>query len=233
MIQQIYDILLEKYGPQGWWPYTPKGKTKPHYIKKNWTLKKTRFQRFEIMMGAILAQNTAWKNVSKAMINLKNNGIHSPEDVLACPQLGLAKIIRATGYFNKKSIYLKNFAQFIHENPIEELQLLPLAELRKKILSVKGIGKETADSIILYALQKEIFVIDAYTKRIFSRIGICKDNTKYDHLQTLITGSLEKDFRIYNEFHALLVEHAKRYCRKKPLCRRCILKDMCKSSNQF
>jgi endonuclease-3 related protein len=182
-IKNIYDFLFESYGEQGWWPYTPSKLIQPKYHNNNWCSEKTDDENFEIMMGSILTQNTAWKNVEKAIIALKRANINSPEDILIADKEKLSSLIRPAGYFNQKAEYLKNLAKFINDNSISKLKELKIKELREKILNIKGIGPETCDSIILYALQIPIFVIDAYTKRIFSRIGLCKANVKYNDLQ--------------------------------------------------
>ena len=214
----IYQTLLSHYSPQGWWPID-------NIYKKRDSL--TNEEKFEIIIGAILTQNTAWTNVEKALNELRKNNCLSLKGILETRQETLVLYIKSSGYNNQKAERLKIVAQFLLQHPLEELQNMEIKELRTLLLSVKGIGSETADSIILYAFMKPGFVIDAYTKRIMSRIGLCRKDVLYDELQTLITNNIEKDTELYNEYHALLVEHAKRYCRTKPLCEECILKDGC------
>jgi len=215
---EIYNILFQNYGSQGWWPIN-------NIYKKRNSL--TNEEKFEIIIGAILTQNTAWTNVEKALNELRRNNCLSLKGILETRQETLAMYIKSSGYNNQKAERLKIVAQFLLQHPLEELQNMEIKELRTLLLSVKGIGPETADSIILYAFAKPSFVIDAYTKRIISRIGFCRKDISYDELQTLITNNIEKDTELYNEYHALLVEHAKRYCRIKPECNTCILKDSC------
>lgn len=174
-----------------------------------------------------MTQNTSWKNVVKALENLNNSNLIEIEKILTIEINKLAQLIKSSGYYNEKSKKLKNLCGFLEMNPINELQKLEIEEVRDKLLSVKGIGNETADSIILYAFNKPIFVIDAYTKRLFSRIGICDKNVSYESLQRIFHNNLEGDFRLFNEYHALIVEHVKNVCKKKAICERCILTSLC------
>ncbi|MEK6867578.1 MAG: endonuclease, partial [Nanoarchaeota archaeon] len=174
-----------------------------------------------------LTQNTNWKSVEKALNELRRNNCLSVKSILETKQETLAQYIKSSGYNNQKSERLKIIARFLLQHPLDELQKMEIIPLRNLLLSVKGIGPETADSIIVYAFMKQSFVIDTYTKRIMSRIGFCGKDVSYDDLQAVITNNVEKDVEIYSEYHALLVEHAKRYCRVKPLCGECILKDVC------
>jgi endonuclease-3 related protein len=225
-IQAIYEKLLSEYGEQGWWPYTHEDEDSPRYDRNNWKIEKSEREIFEIMMGAVLTQNTSWKNVEKAIISLRKNRTLLPEDILKTENPRLSELIRPAGYFNQKSRYLNNLSLFLKEHPIHELKKTDRWKLRDMFLSVKGIGRETADSIILYALGKEIFVIDEYTRRIFSRLGLCNEDIECDSLQKMIMDSLKPDARLFNEYHALLVEHAKRCCTKKASSEDCFLKKM-------
>lgn len=226
-IEQIYKILLNNYKRQGWWPVTPQYSLSPQYSGGP----KADKQILEVIFGAILTQNTSWKNVEKAIIELNKHNLIDIDKILSIEQQNIASLIKSSGYHNQKSTKLKEVCRFLKQHPITELKTKPIAELRSLLLSVKGIGPETADSIILYAFKKPIFVIDAYTKRIMSRIGLCNhDNSRdvsYDELQRLFMDNLINDEQLFNEYHALLVEHAKRYCRSKPLCWECILRDKC------
>src|SRR3989338_2938349 len=217
-ISSLYTTLLQNYGSQGWWPIYSV------YKKRN---SLTNEEKFEIIVGAILTQNTAWTNVEKALNELRRNNCLSIKAILETKEEILAQYIKSSGYNNQKAERLKIVAQFLLQHSFNELQNMEIMQLRALLLSVKGIGPETADSIILYAFSKPSFVIDTYTKRIMSRIGLCRKDVSYDELQTLITNNIEKDTEIYNEYHALLVEHAKRYCRVKPLCEECILNSVC------
>lgn len=217
-LREIYNTFLQEYGKQGWWPIN-------NEYKKCETLSDA--EKFEIIVGALLTQNTAWTNVEKALHELRKNNCLSIKAILETKHETLAHSIKSAGYNNQKADRLKIVAQFLLQHSLDELQKMEIKELRTLLLSVKGIGPETADSIILYAFMKPSFVIDTYTKRIMSRIGCCRKDVSYDELQMLIVSAVEKDTELYNEYHALLVEHAKRYCRVKPLCGECILKDVC------
>lgn len=223
-IQLIYSTLFKSFGPQGWWPLTISGhKTKHHSGEP-----KTGKHRLEIIVGAILTQNTSWKNVEKALYNLSKNNLINIEKLRKIKKGKLAKLVRPSGYYNQKAERLKIMADFLLKNPMEKLNKLSVEQLREKLLAVKGIGPETADSIILYAFQKPIFVIDAYTKRIFERLGYGEKT--YDALQKLFYANLKKDHKTFNECHALLVELGKNYCRKKPVCMKCPISEICKTT---
>lgn len=216
-LEQIYNILLDVYGSQKWWPTTLEGELHPSYHGK----KIDERQRFEIIAGAILTQNTAWKNVEKAIFNLNKNKLIDIDKIIKTSQKKLAELIKSAGYYNQKAERLKIVANFMkkHENPT-----------REQLLNVKGIGPETADSMLLYAFNKPFFVVDAYTKRIFSRIGLCDENAAYDELQELFHKNLKKDAKLFNEYHALLVELGKNCCKKKSDCANCPIKKLCKAS---
>ncbi len=210
-ITELYRILLGAYGKQNWWPAeTP----------------------FEVCVGAVLTQNTNWKNVEKAIENLKRENLLSPEELVSCPDEKLENLIKPAGFFRQKSKYLKNLAKFIlEEGGLKRLAEREKEELRKSLLQVRGIGRETADSILLYALNKPSFVVDAYTKRLFCRLGLIENEKRdYEFVKGLVEKEIppeEGSLEIYKEFHALIVEHAKRVCRKKPVCYECILCDKC------
>ncbi len=211
---RIYNLLYEEFGSQKWWPTTLEGSLHPTYHGKRINEK----QRFEIIVGAILTQNTSWKNVENAIYNLNKNKLLDLSKIKNISQKKLASLIKPAGYYNQKSERLKIAADFFSKNK---------NPAREQLLEVKGIGPETADSILLYAFNKPYFVVDAYTKRIFSRLGFCKDNCKYNELQELFHKSLPKDAKLYNEFHALLVELAKKHCTKKPGCADCPINSFC------
>lgn len=229
-LTQIYNILISKYGYQGWWPVTPTGCRGPEKKPLYGIGLKNDKQKFEIIVGAILTQNTAWKNVEKAIINLNKNNLIDIDKIIKIDEKELANLIRPSGYYNQKSKKLKAFARHLKQNYNTSLKKLfqkPTPSLRKELLIIHGIGPETADSIILYAAEKPVFVIDAYTKRIFSRIGLCKEDISYDELQKLFMDSLQHDTQLFNEYHALIVVHGKNVCKKKPLCRGCCLGKVC------
>jgi endonuclease III related protein len=203
---QIYEILYNFFGSQGWWP----GET-----------------RFEIVVGAILTQNTNWANVRKAINNLKERGLLFFEALAALPLPELAGLIRPSGYYNLKARRLKNFLQMVEKHYQGDLDLLlqdDLASSRKSLLSVQGIGPETADSILLYAGNHPLFVVDTYTHRIFSRHQMVPDESDYDSIQESFMSVLPADSHLFNEYHALIVRLGKEYCRKtQPLCDACPL----------
>ncbi|MCX5695933.1 MAG: endonuclease III domain-containing protein [Candidatus Omnitrophica bacterium] len=202
----IYSKLHSHFGPQHWWPAE---------------------SPFEVMVGAILTQNTSWQNVEKAIANLKKHQVLNPRKIYNLPQAKLARLIRSTGYYNLKARRLKEFLKFFineYAASVKKISQAKSGSLRKELLMVKGIGPETADSILLYALNKPVFVIDAYTKRIFSRHKLLPPDCAYPQAQGLFMSGLKKDARLFNEYHALLVALAKAYCRKsKPKCSVCPL----------
>ncbi len=195
--------MLGRFGSQGWWPAD---------------------DRFEMMIGAILTQNAAWINVEKAIANLKQAGVLSPHGLNRLPIRRLAALIRPSGYFNIKARRVKSFVRFLcrsYRGSVNALCAVPQAELRARLLGVSGIGPETADSILLYAAGHPAFVVDAYTRRIFSRHGWVSSDVSYDELQGVFTSTLPADAPYYNEYHALLVRVGKDYCRRRPLCDAC------------
>ncbi len=202
---QIYDRLFERWGSQHWWP----GRT-----------------RMEICVGAILTQNTNWKNVEHAISNLRKKSALNFQVLGEIPQFELAELIRSAGYFNIKAQRLKAFIHFLRDETNGSLTKLfniqPL-ELRKKLLSVHGIGPETADSILLYAAKIPVFVVDAYTRRFMIRHGWCNEKMSYDEVAHRFTQSLPKKVSIFNEYHALIVQLAKEHCKTKPQCVSCPL----------
>ncbi len=229
-ILNIYNKLLEHFGAQNWWPVTNENSVKPTYKKRD---RLTERQKLEICVGAILTQNTAWKNVEVAIENLNKENLIDIRKIKKIDKKKLARLIKSSGYYNQKAVKLKIFAKYLAENykgNLKEFFKKDTEKLRDELLSIKGIGPETADSIILYAAEKPIFVIDAYTKRIFKRLGY-KEET-YEELQNLFMENLEKDAKLFNEYHALLVELGKNICKTEPLCDKCPLKDLCKYENE-
>ena len=194
-IRQLFDILFDYYGPQYWWPCRSG-------------------LRWEIITGAILTQNTAWTNVEKAIGNLLAVGVMSPERVLATPDTELQELIRPAGFFTQKCAYLKAVAAFMLERELAFEQSADVWALRKELLAVKGVGRETADSILLYAFNKPIFVIDAYTRRIAERHLHLDGTLHYDTLQKIFMDVLPPEAAIYNEYHALIVALCKESCHK-------------------
>jgi len=206
-IGDIYQRLYRSFGPQSWWP----GETP-----------------FEVIVGAILTQNTNWQNVAKAIDNLKKAKVLTPKKLHSLPLATLARLIRPSGYFNIKAKRLRSFLDFLfkdYQGKLEKMFSRPLDELRGEILSVKGIGPETADSILLYAGGFPVFVVDAYTKRIFSRQKLLSEDMDYHRVQKIFMENLKKDVQLFNEYHALIVRLGKDFCKKtKPKCEACPIK---------
>lgn len=210
---EIYRLLYESYGPRGWWPGDGP---------------------FDVIVGAILTQAASWKNVELALANLKAADCWSFTAIDRCPQERLAEIVRPSGYFNAKAAKLKAFAAYVlewYEGDLERMFAQETAVLRKELLSIHGIGNETADDILVYAAAKPSFVIDTYTIRILERLGITPDaaRPKYGDWQALFHRRLEPDVPLFNEFHALLDHHAGRACRKTPVCDGCCLLHVCRT----
>ncbi|MFH1367691.1 MAG: hypothetical protein ABII64_01065 [Elusimicrobiota bacterium] len=223
-----YKILYKTFGPQGWWPVTKRGKLSPEYAPGDYSAGSNR-ERFEICAGAILTQNTAWKNVEKAIYNLNEAGILTPGGIRSAGQKRLAALIRPSGYFNQKAERLRNFAAYIRARRGGDLKIFfsrPAGIVREELLLLNGIGPETADSMLLYAGGKPVFVVDAYTCRLVLRMGWLRD-AGYDKAQKFFKDNLPASPKVYNEFHALIVALGKDYCRKKPLCGSCPLREKC------
>jgi len=205
----VYKRLFNSYGPQGWWPGEG---------------------ALEIIVGAILTQNTVWANVEKAIANLKEAGLLDSADALEkIPAGSLGRLIKPSGYYNVKAKRLKNFTSFLksrYGGKLERLSRRKPAVLRKELLSVSGIGPETADSILLYAFGKTVFVVDAYTKRIFSRHGLFGEEASYEEVRKIFEEGIPADDRVFNEFHALIVRLGKERCRKQPRCEGCPLRGL-------
>ncbi|OGW83734.1 MAG: endonuclease [Omnitrophica bacterium RIFCSPLOWO2_01_FULL_45_10] len=202
----IYDKLYEFFGPQGWWP----GRT-----------------RLEIIVGAILTQNTAWSNVEKAIVNLKLERVLStPSAIKKMSVNRLATLIRPSGYYNVKAKRLRHFTDFLfskYGGSLNELSMSDTGVLRRELLNVNGIGPETCDSILLYAFKRPIFVVDAYTKRLFSRHKFFDERLNYHDAQKFFMSRLPNDEKLFNEYHALIVRVGKTFCKRRPNCRTCPL----------
>lgn len=209
----VYELLYNRYGPQHWWPAET---------------------ALEMIIGAILTQSAAWTNVEKAIGNLKTEGYVSIGRLRSLHQDELARLIRPSGYYNVKAHKIKAFVDWLveqHNGDLDKLFALDTAALRQALLSVHGVGEETADSIILYAAHRPIFVIDAYTRRIVSRLGLGPKRQTYAALQAFFMENLPHDEILFNEYHALLVKHGKIACRRKPLCEGCCLRSLCPSAH--
>ena len=177
------------------------------------------------MVGAVLTQNTAWANVERAIDNLRQADLLNPAAITALDQAVLADYLRPAGYFNIKAKRLQALTRFLIDHP--QLDSLETEELRRGLLSVHGIGPETADDILLYAYQRPVFVIDAYTRRLFGRLGLMDGEASYERLRQGFESGLNQDAQMFNEYHALIVRHAKTVCRPKPLCECCSLRNRC------
>jgi endonuclease-3 related protein len=205
--QTVYERLYRAYGPQHWWP----GETP-----------------FEIMVGAILTQNTAWSNVEKAIANLVEKDKLNAQAIVNARRDQLAGWLRPSGYFNIKAERLKSFCRwYLEAGELAALVQLDTEALRAALLGVKGIGPETADDILLYAFDRPVFVIDAYTRRLFTRLGRFTGDEGYEHLRAEFERALGPDVPLYNEYHALIVRHAKAVCRVRPDCGQCVLARNC------
>lgn len=210
-LKVYYDLMLKHFGPRKWWPGD---------------------SAFEIVLGAILTQNTSWSNVEKALCNLKAISPLTPAAIAALPDEALAQAIRSSGYYNQKTKKIRNILGWLAEKAgehsqdasLEFLRNESLPSLRESLLEVKGVGPETADSILLYALELPSFVIDAYTARLLHRHGLVDEYSDYHEMQDVFTSVLPEDVYLYNEYHALIVKLGQDYCRKsKPLCESCPL----------
>ena len=208
-ISDIYKVLLACYGPQHWWPAeTP----------------------FEVLVGAILTQNTAWKNVERAIANLKDAGALEAHALWDLPVARLAHLLQPAGYYNVKTVRLRNAVRFLldaGDGDPASLASTDTDTLRGLLLAVSGIGPETADSILLYALQRPVFVVDAYTRRIFGRMGLVDPTADYETIRHHFETRLLRDVLLYNDYHAQIVAHAKSTCRVRPVCNECVVSDLC------
>jgi len=214
-VKLIYDRLENEFGFQSWWPRFEEGKFV--YDESNKDKPLSSKQKFIICISAILTQNTSWKNVEKAIKNLEKFNFLSKEEIKQINENELGELIKSSGYYKQKAKKLKKIIEFLDSG--KEIN-------RENLLEIWGIGKETADSILLYAYNKPLFVIDAYTKRIMLRLSFrFKD---YDELQEIFMKNLPRDYKLFNEFHALFVRLGKEYCKKIPICEECCLRKECK-----
>lgn len=202
---------MARYGPQYWWPAQGP---------------------FEVIVGAILTQSAAWGNVEKAIANLKEARALAPKALRELPLSEIAVLIHPCGYYNTKAQKIKTFSYWLdnhYKDDLSELFASDIKNMRQELLSIHGIGEETADSIILYAAGKPIFVIDAYTRRIINRIGLSPSKNNYTAYQILFMDNLPSDVQLFNEYHALLVCLGKNVCHNHPLCRQCCLNNICQT----
>lgn len=214
LLIELYDRLFATYGPQGWWPSDGP---------------------FETIVGAVLTQNTSWVNVDKALVNLRATELLTPAAIREVSEVELAEVIRPSGYFNSKARKLKAIAEHLtlYDDDTNRWRTRDPKELRTELLSVYGIGPETADDIVLYVANLPTFVMDSYTVRMVERIGITPSRKRYEDYQALFENHLPSDARLFNEYHALLDEHSKLVCRKRePRCGECVLRDICREGRR-
>lgn len=207
-VKLVYELLIDLYGPQHWWPAE---------------------SDFEMILGAVLTQNTNWANVDKALKNLRANNALNLQKLADVSVSRLAEWIRPAGYFNQKAMRIKEMIQLIHDrfdSSLDELFKLETQPLRKELLSWKGVGPETADCILLYAAKRPVFVVDAYTRRMCLRHDWIRRNCSYDDVAQLFTDNLTVDTQLFNEYHALIVQLCKDYCNTQPKCDECPLKPL-------
>lgn len=207
VLLDLYRVLVDQYGEQPWWPAeTP----------------------FEVAVGAVLTQNAAWVNVEKAIVALKAQGLLSLKALLDVEHASLGEAIRPSGYYNLKAKRLRNLCEFLdRQGGFDAFADQPLSDQREGLLGVNGIGPETADDILLYALQRPVFVIDAYTRRLLQRYRLADGSESYEALRAGFERALGPDVYLYQQYHALIVMHAKAVCRKKPQCSRCAMLRHC------
>jgi len=208
LLTRIYDALLRAFGPQHWWP----GETP-----------------FEVMVGAVLTQNTNWQNVERAIVNLKEAGLMEPRKLARVPVERLARLIKPSGYFNVKALRLRAFLDWYvsrtGDGSARNLRGVRTPQLRAELLAINGVGPETADSILLYGLGRRVFVVDAYTRRFLARHALVEPGASYEEIKSLFENRLPKSVKVYNEYHALIVKLGKDICRPKPLCDECPLRE--------
>ena len=205
VLNEMYDCMAAYYGPTHWWPGD---------------------SEFEIAVGAVLTQNTAWTNVERAIANLKQANLLSARKILGCPDEKLHEILRPSGYFRVKTTRLRTFCEYLvtrYAGSVKRMARSPIETLKPELLAVDGIGPETADDILLYACHKPVFVVDAYTRRIFTRHGLAHPKMTYGELQRMFHVNLEPDLHRFKEYHALIVWTGKEFCRNTPKCDRCPL----------
>jgi len=231
-LNTIYKLLFKAYGKQGWWPIADSASGKSKY---GVNAPRDEADIFEIVIGAILTQNVAWVNVEKALLSLKKKRMLEPARLYKAKHDAIAQCIISSGYYNQKTKKIKNFLLWFRDYgfSFELLKNMKTDSIRRELLDINGIGPETADSILLYGLRRKIFVIDAYTKRIYSRLGLVKINDSYEEIRTAFEKGFSGGVSKYKEYHALIVVHGKDICKNKPLCGSCCLNGICPSYSRF
>jgi endonuclease-3 related protein len=230
-VRRLYQQLHRHFGPQGWWPTTPPGATRPRYYPGQLGRFLSEGERWEIAAGALLTQNTAWRNVELALEALHRRGALALPSLLALEERELAALIRPSGYYNQKARRLQHLARHLaahHQGELGRLLAGPVQAARRELLALPGVGPETADSILLYAGGHPVFVVDAYTRRICTRLGWVEEGIGYAALQALFMENLPASPELFNEYHALLVKQAVTCCRARPDCGPCPLREGCR-----
>ncbi len=211
--REVYQKLLKHFGKQDWWPG----------------------QGFEMAVGALLTQQTSWKNVEVALYELKHHNALSPEKLEQLTEDKLQQYIHSSGFYKQKASRLKKFSQYLmdeYDGDLSALLSKPFPEARKELLSLPGIGLETADSMLLYEGNHPVFIVDAYTKRVFRRLGLTRIDD-YELIRRIVEAKMGKDPEVFKQFHALIVELGKNYCKKEPLCGECPLREDCDTGKTF
>lgn len=226
LFRAVYRRLLSVHGRQGWWPITnPRTGESEYHVGAP----RDEDDFVEISVGAILTQNVAWNNVASSLANLKREGLLNPDSLLRVRIDRLGRLIRSTGYYNQKAKKLRHYIRWYRDQGgWRALERIPTSRLRHALLSIHGIGPETADSILLYGFGRRIFVVDAYTVRLFTRLGALIGGEGYPAVQALFHQHLRGSVCTYREYHALIVAHGKDYCKKHPACDSCCLRDLCR-----
>ncbi len=229
-LRRIFERLESVYGYQGWWPLlsragSPGYDDEGYLLGREWRDALTPSQRYEIVLGAILTQNTSWENAKRALVALRANDLAEPKALLSADSLRLPEVIRSSGYYNQKAAKLREVSEFLRAGGY---LVRGQAPERERLLSIWGIGEESADSMLLYAFGTPLFVVDAYARRLLARLGIAGEKNSYASIQRLFAESIPPNSDLLGEYHALIVRHAKVHCRKKPSCAGCPLRAGCR-----
>lgn len=212
MFREVYRRLYRHYGPQGWWPGNGP---------------------FDVMVGAVLTQNTAWRNVDRALGRLRNAGLMAPAAMADAAVDRLAEATRPSGYFNVKARRLQALCRaYLAWGGHQGMARLDTGDLRRVLLGVHGVGRETADDILVYAFDRPVFVVDAYTRRIFERLALLDGGEHYDTIRRNVEAALDPDPQLFNEYHALIVRLGNAVCRPRPECGACVLRDLCPTAGR-
>ena len=233
---EVYESLLKVYGLQGWWPhldllgvgsFTSSGKLDT-YHSGDYSYPRTEKQAIEIFIGVILVQYVAWKNVEKSLVKLKESNCFNLDELDQTPLETLTQMIEASRFNKRKAVYLKALARFLKNNKISDLHIMRTNQLQEALRAIKGIGKESADQILVYVFRRPIFVVDKYTKYFLTRMNICRPGATDNEIKSLAFSNLPQNYEIYNEIHALIIEHCIQTCVKnRPKCSECVFNKIC------